>query len=116
VVNFAEGVPLTKVLLIKFNRRLCDSEHKVRPHVLVHGSTDEDPLWRVHGVVVLMNDVVTRADTVQVARDPGSLLKLCNRNFGLVLIKVEEVSDVMPLEHTSALMHLEALLDRVADR
>lgn len=116
MVNFAEGVPLTKVLLVECNRCLCDSENKVRPHILVHRSTNKDPLWRVHGVVVRMNDVVTRADTVQVARDPWSLLKLSNRNFGLVLIKAKEVSDVMSLEHTSTLMRLEALLDRVADR
>lgn len=79
-------------------------------------SADEDPLRSVHRVRVLMDDEVTSADTVQVARYSGSLLELVNRHFALVLVKVKEVSDAMFIKHTSTIKHLEPLLDRVADR
>ena len=55
------------MLLVELNRSFCHSEHSFRVQVVSEGLPDEDSLGRVVSVVISVDNVLTRADGVEMA-------------------------------------------------
>lgn len=99
VIDLAEGVPLTEMLLIVVNRCFCDAKEQLVAQVDEERLTNIDTLRRVHGVVIFKHFVRAGAHCIQVSRDPGRLLKLIRCNFA-VTVEIEEPTAVKFFENT----------------
>ena len=117
VINLLEGIPLAEVLLVEIDGGLGHAENQLMSHVVLQTLSDKDSLRDVHGIVILKNVIRSRTNSVQIRRDLGGLLELIDRHFVRVLIHVEEIVDVVTLEHSQSIAVglLVAFLEGVRD-